>query len=94
MKTLLISFLLTINTTIAFAKDAKESKKTITLSSTVHSMTMQKNGEYRLDLDEHAAAYMASEKFLPCLQKSLNDKKSVQLTVDPYALKVLDCKAD
>lgn len=91
MKILVISFLVFLSATSVFAKDAK---KTLTLPSTVHSMILQPSGDYRLDLNEHAAAYMAAEKFAPCLQKSINDKKQVKLTVDPQTLKVLDCKAD
>lgn len=91
MKILVISFLISISSSNGFAKDAK---KTLTLPSTVHAMILQPSGEYRLDLNEHAAAYMAAEKFAPCLQKSISDKKQVKLTVDPQTLKVLDCKAD
>jgi hypothetical protein len=91
MKIIIFSLLMSLTTTNLFAKEAK---KSITLPSTVHSMSLQANGEYRLDLNEHAAAYTASEKFTSCLQKSINEKKVVKITVDPVTLKVLDCKAD
>lgn len=88
MKITILTIILTLITSMALAKDTK---KTVTLPSTVYALILEKNGDYRLDLKEHAAAYTASENFLPCLQKSLNEKKVVKLTVDPATLKVIEC---
>lgn len=89
MKMTILTIIFSLSISVASAKDAK---KTVTLPSTVMSMMLEKEGDYRLELKEHAAAYTAAEKFLPCLQKSLNEKKVVKLTIDPTTLKVVECR--
>ncbi len=87
MKILLISL---IFIQVTFAESKRE--KTLNLKASIHSMLLEKNGNYRLELTEYAAAYTSLPKFLPCLQKSMKENKKANLKVDAFSLNVLDCK--
>lgn len=70
---------------------AADDKKTLDLDATISKITLEKNNQYRLEMLEHAAAYTAEEKLLPCLKQSLEKKKAVKIKVTAYTQKVLEC---
>lgn len=87
---LIICFLTSTN----LIAESKQVEKTLILKNHVVKMTLQTHNQYRLELRESAAAYMADEKFAPCLQKSIKENKEATLKVAVFSLNVLDCKID
>jgi hypothetical protein len=80
----------------SFLINASETKveKALEIKAHVSKMSLSSNNLYRLELKEFAAAYFASEKFVPCLQKAIKENKEATLKVDAYSLKVEDCHID
>ncbi|MBC7712776.1 MAG: hypothetical protein H7177_05530 [Rhizobacter sp.] len=87
MKTL-IALILIFSTTTAFAE------KSLEIKTHVVKMAMDGNNMYRLELREFAAVYHADEKFAPCLQTSIKEKKQAMLKVTAQSLVVLECKVN
>lgn len=92
MKNLIIISSLLISS--ALFAETKKVEKTVVLKNHVVRMSLQGNNQYRLELRESAAVYMAAEKFAPCLQKSIKENKKATLTVAAFSLNVVDCKFD
>lgn len=85
-----IIFAFTIMSLSAFA--GVDKNKTMEIDATISKYTLEKPNQYRLEMLEHAAAYTAEEKLIPCLKKSMENKKAVKLKVTAYTQKVLECK--
>lgn len=80
-------------TLISFSALAGVDKtKTMEIDATISKYSLEKPNQYRLEMLEHAAAYTAEEKLIPCLKKSMENKKAVKLKVTAYTQKVLECK--
>lgn len=47
---------------------------------------------YEVSLTLMAGIYKADEKFVSCLQKSLESKKEAKITYEAMGLKITDCK--
>lgn len=69
-----------------------DKNKTMEINATISKFALEKPNQYRLEMLEHAAAYTAEEKLIPCLKKSMENKKAVKLKVTAYTQKVLECK--
>lgn len=70
----------------------KKAEPTREVKDRIVKMVLEKEKFYRLELAESAAAYHAHETFVPCLQKSIKEKKTATLKVTVYSLNVVECK--
>lgn len=85
-------FMLTISLIMFSSLHAEDKpEKTLELKAHVVKMMMTKDKLFRLELREHAAAYLAEEQFEPCLQAAMKENREVALKVTAYSLKVQEC---
>ncbi len=83
--------LITVLTASSFLYAESTPEKTLELKAHVVKMMMTKDKLFRLELREHAAAYMAEEQYEPCLQQAMKENREVALKVTAYSLKVQEC---
>ncbi len=88
MKTLIILCLI-FDSILAFSNSTG---KIIELDSHIKKIMLVKGNKYKVSMFELAAVYYANEAILPCLRRSMLDKKLVSLKINPDAMRIVDCK--
>lgn len=85
MKTFILSFIVMFSTAVH--------AKPITMDFVATKLSYNSEKKYyEITFQMMAGIYKADEKFLKCLQKSLQNKKEVKVSYEPMGLIITDCR--